>query len=222
MHTRTLSERGAINAMALFAVTALLFVVALVFGIWAFAGYSDYKNNFDTKLAQQVSVARQEEDKAQAALFAEAAKSPLSMYKGPSTYGSVTIKYPKTWSGYVADTDNSSPFIDGYFYPGVVPDATLQSSVFALRVQVVDSSYSELLNSYTSYVAQGLSKVSPYRAPKVPSVIGARITGHLNNGKDGTMILIPLRNMTLRIWTESSRFTNDFNKYVLPNFTFAP
>jgi len=222
MHFRADSERGFVSMTVLFAVAAGLFVLSLIFGIWAFTGYSDYKNNFDTKLASQVAVVRQQEDQAKDAAFAEAIKSPLATYSGPSTYGSVTVKYPKTWSGYVADTDGNSPFIDGYFYPGTVPDITQSSSVYALRIQVVDSSYSSELNNYSGNVQQGLSKVSPYSAPSVPKVIGVRITGQLANGKSGTMVMIPLRNMTLKIWTESSRFTGDFNNYILPNFTFAP
>jgi len=206
----------------LFAATAGLLALAVAFGIWAFAGYLDYQNNFSTKLAGQVAVARQQEDAAKDAAFAETLKSPLLTYDGPATYGSVVIKYPKTWSGYVADTDTSSPFIDGYFYPGTVPDITQTSSVYALRVQVVDSSYSSELNNYTGYVQQGQTKVSAYKAPKVPKVIGVKITGQLANGKTGVMVMIPLRNMTLKIWTESSRFQGDFTKYILPNFSFAP
>lgn len=215
-------ERGSTGLGALLALTALLLVGAAAFGVWAFLGYQDYKNNFDTKLASQVAIARQQEDQAKDAAFAEAAKSPLSTYNGPSIYGSVTIQYPKTWSGYVADSDNSSPFVNGYFYPGVVPDVTQTSSVFALRVEVVDSSYSSELNNYTSYVQQGTAKVSPYAAPKVPNITGVIITGQLANGKTGELVMIPLRNMTLKIWTESSRFTGDFTNYILPNFTFKP
>jgi len=222
MHIRAESERGAVNPVVMIGVLAGLVVVALGFGIWAFVGYSDYKNNFDSKVASAVSVARQQEDATKEAEFAESLKSPLTSYKGPAAYGSVTIKYPKTWSGYVSDADSSSPFINGYFYPGVVPDVQQSSSIFALRVQVLDSPYSTELNSYAGYVSDGASKVSAYHAPKVPSVIGVKIEGKLTNGKSGTMVLIPLRNMTLKIWTESSRFKVDFNKYVLPNFTFAP
>jgi hypothetical protein len=38
----------------------------------------------------------------------------------------------------------------------------------------------------------------------------------------GTMVLLPMRDKTLEIWTESNDYLNDFNTYVLPNMTFAP
>ena len=222
MRIRTSSQRGFASMGVLFGAASALFVLALVFGIWAFANYSDYKTNFDAKLAQDVATARQEEDQVKDAAFAEAAKSPVLTYHGPSTYGSVAISYPRTWSGYVADTRTSSPFVDGYFYPGVVPDTQDLSSVYALRVQVVDSSYSSVLNQFSSFVKQGVTKVSPYKAAKVPSIIGVRVDGKLTATKSGTMIIMPLRNMTLKLWTEGPQFEGDFGQYVLPSFTFAP
>jgi len=58
--------------------------------------------------------------------------------------------------------------------------------------------------------------------PKVPGVIGVKVTGALGNGKSGTMVVIPLRNMTLKLWTEAPSFQQDFNTNILPNLSFAP
>lgn len=204
------------------AVTSFVLLLALGFGAWAFAQMLDYKNNVDGHVQRAVSAAKTAEDKVKDAQFAESEKQPFRTYTGPSTYGSVSVQYPKTWSGYVVDTRPSSPFIDGYFYPGVVPDITGQASVFALRVQVVQTQYANALSQVSAYVNEGKAKVSPYKAPKVPNVIGSRIDGQLTSNKTGTMILMPLRNMTLKIWTEAPQFQNDFENNILPNFTFAP
>ncbi len=216
------SQSGVSILVVPLAVSVLLLVGALVFGGWAFMQMQDYKDNTDAKIATAVDTAKAQEDQAKAAAFAEQEKSPLRTYKGPSSYGSVTIKYPKTWSAYIADTRNGSPFINGYFDPGTVPDVQAQSSVFALRVQLVQDSYSSILTTLAANVKQGKTTVKPYKVPKVPNVIGSRAEGLLLGGKTGSMVVIPLRNTTLEIWTEAPQFKGDFDKYILPNFSFAP
>lgn len=215
-------QRGFSALVVPFSLAVIFLITAVIFGGWAYAKMLDYKNNVNAKISTAVATAKQQEDTAKDAAFAEQEKQPLKAYVGPTAYGSLTINYPKTWSGYVVDTRNSSPFIDGYFYPNVVPDTQSQNSSFALRVQMVQDSYSTVLNSLSTYVQSGKAKVTPYAAPKVPSVVGARVDGNLNGSKTGTMIILPVRNMTLKIWTEAPQFQNDFSNYILPNFTFAP
>src|SRR4051794_28439176 len=99
------SEAGAINALLLPLLVALLLLVGVaVFGVWAFGSRQDYKDNVDAKIATAVASAKVDEDKVKDAQFAEESKNPLKTYTGPAAYGSVTINYPKTWSGYVRDT----------------------------------------------------------------------------------------------------------------------
>lgn len=215
-------ERGASLLIIPLVLSVLLLVGAVAFGGWAYSRMQDYKNNVSAKVDSAVGVAKQQEAAAKDAAFAEEEKQPLKTYTGPGTYGSVTIHYPKTWSAYVNDDTGNSPFVDGYFYPSVVPDIQSQNSAFALRVRIIQDSYSSVLAGIATYVQNGSAKVTPYSAPKVPSVIGSRIDGKLTSLKSGSMIVLPLRNTTLELWTEAPAFTNDFNTNILPNFTFAP
>jgi hypothetical protein len=173
-------------------------------------------------VAAAVAVAKQTESTRKDAEFAELSKSPLKTYVGPEAFGSIDLKYPKTWSGYVINTSDNSPYIDGYFSPNVVPDVGTDISTFALRIRVSSDSYSTLLENYNSNVEDGTVKVSPYKLPKVPKVVGSKVVGQLSNTKKGTLIIVPLRANALEIWTESDKYLNDFNKYILPNLTFAP
>lgn len=203
-------------------IIALVFLVgAIVFGGWAYANMEDYKNNVAAKVATAVDAAKQQESVLKDTEAAQAAKLPYRTYTGPAAYGSVTIKYPKTWSAYVVDDTSGSPFVNGYFYPNVVPDIQGQNVAFALRVQVVQDSYSNVLNEFTGNVQQHNTTVVPYAAPNVPTIIGARISGQLQGAKNGTMVVLPLRNMTLELWTEAPQFQDDFTT-ILQNFTFAP
>ena len=106
--------------------------------------------------------------------------------------------------------------------PGVVPGVTNQASVFALRVQVVKQTYSQVLQSFTSQQQTGKLSVSAYALPKLPKVVGVKVTGEITQGKTATMIVLPLRSDTLKIWTEGTQFVEDFNTSILPNFSFLP
>lgn len=220
---KRLTEDGASTGMVIALVLSiLLFVGAAVFGVWAFMGRQDYKNNVDAKVQAAVNTAVKNEDAKNQAAFAEEEKNPLKTYNGPSAYGSVKVMYPKTWSGYVDESGNSSTGVDGYFYPGVVPSLTDQNSAFALRVQVLNQSYSSVMQQYTGQVKNGKLTASPYALPKVPKTVGTRLDGEVVNGKQGSMIVLPLRAGSLKIWTETPQFLDDLNKIILPNFTFSP
>jgi hypothetical protein len=122
----------------------------------------------------------------------------------------------------VSDDTGNSPYVDGYFSPGVVPTTTNPKTAFALRIQVNQQSYSDTLNEYQDEVDQGTVKVTPYAAPKVPSVVGVRLAGKVDQEKDGIMIILPMRDKTLKLWTTGTEYTHDFDTFILPNFSFSP
>ncbi|HSW37464.1 MAG TPA: hypothetical protein VLG37_03800 [Candidatus Saccharimonadales bacterium] len=217
------SEKGAVSSLLLsFIVVVVLFAATLFFAVWAYQGRQDYKNNVDKKIAAAVELTKQQVSSAKDKEFAEKEKQPLTTYKGPSSYGSVTILYPKKWSGYVDATSNGSAQLDGYFYPGVVPALNDQNTAFALRVQVVSTTYDQSASDFSSQVEDHSVTVTPYVLPKVPNAVGIKVDGKISNDKTGTMVLLPLRDKTLKIWTEGSQFSTDFTNSILPNFIFSP
>lgn len=217
-----LRQNGAINALLLpLIVVVLLLIGAAVFAFWAYGGRQDYKNNVDQKIAAAVTVAKKAEDSKNAADYAEAAKNPLKTYVGPTDYGRLQVSYPKTWSAYIDQSSGSNVVINGYFYPDYVPDINGTTS-YALRVQIINQSYSQSLQGFTQSAQLGSVKVVPYTLPKLPSVVGSRIDGALSQTKKGTMIVLPLRDKTVEVWTEAPQFQNDFATYILPNLTFSP
>ncbi|MDB5175303.1 MAG: hypothetical protein JWM81_161 [Candidatus Saccharibacteria bacterium] len=217
------NQDGSINALLLPLIVAVVLLFgALGFGGWAYSSRQDYKNNTDQKIADAVTLARQQEDTLKDKQFAETEKQPLKDYAGPQAYGSVAIKYPKTWSSFVTDAGSNGAQLDGFFYPGTVPSVTSQSSTFALRFQVIDRSYSDVLQSVNDQQQSGKVQVSPYSLPKVSSAIGVRVEGQITPTRTGIMIILPLRDKTVQVWTEGDQFINDFNNNILPNLTFSP
>jgi hypothetical protein len=220
---RASQENGFSTLIVPFLGTVVLLVGAVTFGAWAYGKMLDYKDNVNSKVDAAVIMAKQQEATTKNAQFAQAEKYPLKTYTSSATYGSVVVKYPNTWSAYVIDDTNVTPYVDGYFYPNTVPDTQSPTADFALRMQILQDSYSSVLSNVQSDVQQGLTTVSPYKAPNVPNVVGSELVGQLPSiSRTGTMVVIPLRTLTLELWTEGPQFLTDFNNIVLPNFTFLP
>ncbi len=221
------NQDGAVNGVGVgLVLVSILLIGAIAFSVWAFAGRQDYKNNVDSKVASAVDQAKQAEDKLKDQQAAEAAKLPLRTYNGPETYGSMEVNFPRSWSAYIDDTgNNSNALVDGYFHPDVVPSITSQSSVFALRIRVVNQPYSQVLQSLNGLQSNHQATFSAYALPKLPKVVGIRVKGTMQVEQDSKtvdMVILPLRSDTLELWTEGDRFSADFNNNILPNFSFSP
>lgn len=204
----------------------LFFLSSAGFGAWAYMSRQDYKDNSDQKVAVAVADARKSEGIIKDLAFVEAEKNPLTTYKGPDAFGGVQVSYPKTWSAYInssSATSGSQPF-DAYFSPRAVPSFQATDSVFSLRIAVLPQAYSEVLKQLDGQVTNSTITVNPFTFPRVPGVVGVRVDGQVVQDKktDGSMIIMPMRDKTLQVWTESPEFRSDFNTIILPNLTFSP
>lgn len=206
------------------AILALALIGALVFGFWAFAERADYKNNSEEKVAAAVEVAKKETTDENNKRFAEESKNPLKTYTGPSSYGSVKVQYPKTWSAYIDALGTAGIPFDAYFHPDFVPatQAGEGKQAIALRVQVSSEPYDQVLGMYDGGIQNNELKASPYALPKMPEQVGMKFVGKLSDQLNGTEIVLPLRDKTLIITTETDNYLADFNKHILANLTFVP
>jgi hypothetical protein len=217
-------EQGSMNVLLVPVILlAVLFVGAAIFAVWAFGSRQDYKNNVDAKIATAVADNKTVVQAADAKQFAEAAKKPLKPYIGPEAYGSLHIMYPKTWSAYVDEGTGSKP-LNAYFHSDFVPSVDMKQT-YNLRVQVNGTSYSNMLGQYASAIKVGKATAVPYTLPQVPDVTGMRIDGAVvpsDPKATGAMVLLPMRDKTLQIWTESPSYLQDFTDNILANMTFSP
>jgi hypothetical protein len=220
------NQDGAINSLVISDVLLILLLIgALAFGVWAYGGRQDYKNNVDAKINTAVTAAKQKQNQADQAQFAEEAKQPLKAYNGPQAYGSLVVNFPKNWSAYVDDTGNSPlGLVDGYFAPGTVPSISDSDSVFALRVQIINKSYTDVVGGFSRQLKIGKLTASAYALPKFPKNVGIEVNGllSLQDTKTVTMVVVPFRSQTLEIWTQGTQYLADFNNNILPNFSFSP
>jgi hypothetical protein len=220
-------QAGSTSAV-LAVVFGILFLAAASFGAWAFMGRQDYKDNSDKKSAAAVESAKKVQALELQKKFDEDYKNPNKTYQGPVSFGTVTFNYPKTWSAYI-DENNSAEPINGYLYPDKVPSIQSGTS-YALRVELVSSAYSQLVQQFTSQVKSGKLKASAYVPPKMAGVPNVQpgtkfdgVVGHSSSGdQTGSMVVLQVRDKTLKIYTESPNFLADYSAIVLSSLTYSP
>lgn len=214
------NQNGSVNVfLILFIVTLLLFFGSVGFGVWAYGSRQDYKSNTDEKIAAAVEVAKQEVSSEKDNEFIQKEKQPLKTYNGPAAYGSIKIKYPKTWAAYVEEGGGTAA-LSGYFHPNVVP-GTKSGASYALRTEVINKTFGSQVKTFTSKVNNGKVQIKSYKIKNVPGSVALRIDGEIAAKKQGTMIMIQSRDKTIKIWTEADQFRDDLFNHVLSNLEFT-
>ena len=218
------NQQGSALSVMLLAVVVLLLLASLGFGGWAYSQMQDYKTRSDKKSAQAVLVAEEVQKAKLEKEFAEKEKQPTKTYTGPETYGSVSYSYPKTWSAYIDETSKSSNLLASYLHPNFIPSLTDTS--FALRLEIVNSPYDQVAKTYEASIKSGKLTATAYVPDKLKgnTVVqpGLKMVGEVTTKKQGEIIVIKLRDKTLKAWTESNTFKPDFDNIFLPSLTFVP
>ncbi|OGL31325.1 hypothetical protein A3F37_03095 [Candidatus Saccharibacteria bacterium RIFCSPHIGHO2_12_FULL_41_12] len=212
-------QSGQINVLLIpFILTIVLLVAALGFGGWAFTERTKYKTQVDPLISSAVKIAVERAKTEKDNEFVQKEKEPYRVYNGPESFGSFNLSYPKTWSVY---EDNSGSASTVKFQPAVVSSGVDVS--LATVVEVTNIQYDTEVKKYESQVKAGEMKATPYSLPKVPSVKGLRFEGQIPGGKkSGVVVVLPLRDKTIKISSQSTDYFGDYNNAVLATFTFIP
>lgn len=212
------SERGAINILLIpLIVSVVLLFASMGFGVWAFASRLDYKNHTDQKIEAAVKVTEAQTSTAKDNEFEQEFKKPLTSYTGSESLGNIKFEYPKTWSMYEVVSGNS---ISLTMHPVRIPSNP--ATAYALRVEVVSSPYEREIGGFDPGVKDGSIKATAYSLKQVPDAVGTRFEGKISGDKQGVYVVLPLRDKSIKIWTESPQYIADLDNYVLSNFTFKP
>lgn len=205
--------------------TVIFILASIGFAVLAFMYYSKmitYRDDYQTLLTADIAKATDAQKKQLEAEFAEKEKSPVRTYQAPSSAASVKIVYPKTWDLYASE-DNSKGTVSNYFNENLVPEVGNKDNTYSLRLEVLDKTYSSVAKTYDSAAKKGSVTISPYKVAGIDGAeTGVKIDGEVRSGITGSMIILPVRDKTIQIWTESGRYTKDFNEIVLKNLTYSP
>jgi len=204
-------QRGASTGIVITIVALSLVAVACAgLALWAFVNYTDQKNNVNAIVSREVA----EAEKAQAddleEKFFQREKELNREFAGPSDFGTLGFKYPKTWSVYVANDGLDGGDFEAYLNPITVP-AVSKDQRYALRVTISDDKYEDVIQDYQSLVEDGDLKTS---TAKANGQNGTRLDGKFTNDIRGAAVIFKIRDKTATIRTDADTFKPDFEKLI--------
>lgn len=212
MHS--LNQKGMMNPLLIPLIFMCLLAVVFIGGSVKFYNdFVDQRDNNKPKIAAAVETATTAQKTKLDADFIEKEKQPYKTITGPAEFGSVKLTFPKTWSAYV-QTDATAEY-DFYAHPNFVPAKGVN---YALRASVIKRAFFDEVKSYDNQVKKDELRAS---SVQISGTTGTRLDGFLEKDIEGSMVLFPIRDKTLAVWTESKDFRSDFNT-ILKNLTFVP
>lgn len=213
------NQKGYVNSLMIPLVLAGLLVLGLaVTTVMYYSRYTDHRDNVEAKAAEAVEAAKAEQAAELQAQFAEDHKSPYQTYVSPSSLGSLEVTYPRTWSAYVVEATSGKTALDGYFHPNFVPNVRSDTK-FATRVTISNDSYADSVDNFDRDIEDGKVKA---KALTINDVKGVRLDGQIERDVSGAMVLLPLRDKTLSIWTENPDYLKDFTSIIIAKLKFNP
>jgi hypothetical protein len=87
---------------------------------------------------------------------------------------------------------------------------------------VVNRTFDQEVRQFDGNVKAGKTKAKPYKPANVDNIVGLQLTGQIDSRQQGTMVLLQLRDKTIKIWTEGDDYKKDFFENILANLTFIP
>ncbi len=212
---RKLNQNGIMNPLAIpLVLSVIVLIVSAVMAVVYYTKFVEQRDNNQPVIDEAVAQAEEAQKTKLENEFTEREKVPTKNYTSPAELGTVKLVFPKTWSSYV-DTAKSGG-LDYYGHPNYVPADGVN---YALRMSVTDRPFASEIKSYDNAVKKGELKATAIQAS---GTTGTRLDGFLKKDQEGSMVIFPLRDKTLRIWTESKEFRADFDNIVLKNLTFVP
>ena len=211
MKTRHTHESGEVSG-------SLIAIIALTVGIlaagsaaiWAYMNYMNQKTNVDSIVAVEVTEAQKKQFDEDFKKFQEEEKQPNRRFVGPDDYGRLTFDYPKTWSVYIARDVTKGGTYEAYLNPVSVPPIA-STTRYALRVEIINRDYEDIVRGYDSLVKRGELKSSPV---SVNGNSGTRLDGNFTKQIRGLAVIYKVRDKTIVLRTDANTFKNDFESLI--------
>lgn len=202
-------EKRGFNLPAIMAVVMLILAIGLgALAIIYIGKFNKAQTNVNQQKNEAATIAKAEQKKIDEKEFAEAAKKPFRTYQAPGVLGAIKVEFPKDWNVYAVEDENSQTQLDVYMYPGVVRAPQSTTEPYAFRIKLAQSLYTETLEKYQKDVEKGILTA---KNVTVSGITGTRLEGQIEKGRTGVLILLPIRDKTLFLWTESNNYLNDYN-----------
>lgn len=195
---------------------ALLLVGALGLAYYFFSEYRAARTNVDEQIDVAVLDAVKAREDELLAKFEEDYKYPYDSLTGPEDFGSLSLKYPRTWSAYTYKDGSSGEYLV-FLHPDKIPQNPQNSTtVLALRVQIKSESFETATNRFAGFVKRGVLTSS---IVQIDGHDATRYDGQFTSNFTGSVVLIKIRDKVAQIETDAEIHRDDFNK-ILETITF--
>ena len=196
-----------------------LTLIAIGAGLGAVYFYNEYKvakTDVDSQIADAVLDHEKELTAKLEADFAEREKSPFRTFTGPADYGSVSFKYPKTWSAYIDKDASKGGDFQAYLHPAEVSPVSSDSTLNALRVYIETDTFESVSGRYKDVLERNEAKSSVI---SVNGTDATRIDGKLDREIVGSVVIFKLRDKTVLFQTDAEIYRDDFDT-IIKTITF--
>lgn len=194
-----------------------VFLVAFIgLFVWAFLNYQDHKKNVDGKVSEAVKTAEAAKTTELEAAFKVERERLFNKYTTNPVLANVTLEYPRDWSFYLEEDQNSSTQIQAIFHPTVVQNS--DPGTYGMRLRLEAKLYSEVLDDFEKDIEDGLILVTPI---KNGDTSGVRLDGQIDRDHNGSMIMFPIRDKTLIVQTDSKEYLSVYEE-AIKKLVFTP
>lgn len=206
------NQSGAVNGWMIGTIAAVvLFLIAGSLAIYMYVLYNNQKTDVDGKIDIAVAKATSEQSEIERKRYNEEAKNPRVEFVSPSEYGRVSFMYPKNWSVFVQDDGSDRKDYKAFLHPGVVPPTETRgrNSVnrFALRLEVLNTNFDRVLEEYSKRLEDGDIRSS---SVEYNGNSATRLDGLFDDEIRGSVVLMRVRDKTIRLSTDADTFKPDF------------
>lgn len=203
-------QQGAANAWVVVAIVAImLFIGAASAAVWAYASYTEQRNDVESRIKLAEAKAAKDQQEKDQKEFDEREKNPRAEFVGPAEYGRLSFRYPKTWSVYIEkDGRNRGDYV-AYLHKDYIAPANDQTNRYMLRVEILNQDYAAVLKNYESKIKSGDLRSS---SPEYNGIPSTRIDGAFDKELRGSVVLMQVRDKTIRLSTDAESFRPDFDE----------
>lgn len=208
---RQKKNSGSLVETIILIIVCLIAAAAIVVAVLFFMKYNEANEDQQAKIDSAVATAVADEQAKAAKTLEEKLKEPNAEFRGPDDYGSISFRYPKTWSVYVEkDGSNNSDFV-AYFQPNKVPPLSDQSARYALRFAIYNRSYDTVAKPFIAKVKNGTMTPQNFEADS-KNITGMRYDGEITTKIRGTLVIFKVNDKTAVLQTDSDVLIEDYEK----------
>jgi hypothetical protein len=210
-----MKQRGSISLHLV--LTIFLGIGMVLFGVLAILAYNDntyIHNNLKVLESQAAADASTQQKNSDDAANIRANELPYRTYTADPVDGSFQLQIPKDWSLYVGENNSSGTTpLDIAADPNYVlynlssGNNVINTDAFHLQLQ--NRSVQQVVQGYDSQIK---NKELTSKAVTVSGISATWLQGTIDNERhDGVVVIVPTRDQTMVIWTDSLDYLNEFN-----------